>query len=188
MDEQGDEVVRSNQRGKTQPKPAPRSANPGSPVPDGVAHSRQKPAAAETSQAVQRTEPIMFRVRPDLAIAIRREAVERGLSVQTLVLLSLRDIGIPVLDADLEDLRKGGGRKRGDATSLGSAAPAIDQPVPGLSTLQAQEEALVERIVARVALVAPAPAQTVTITNCCCRPGPASTPPVTQNPKTRRKR
>jgi hypothetical protein len=130
----------------------------------------------------------MFRVRPELATAIRREAVERGLSVQTLVLLSLRDAGIPVLDADLEDLRKGGSRKRHAASPLRSVPSSVRQAGQGLSTLQAQEEALVERIVARVALSAPAPSQTVTITNCCCRPGPASTPPVTQNLKTRRKR
>jgi hypothetical protein len=49
-----------------------------------------------------------FRVRPELARAIQRTAVDRGISVQTLLLVALRDAGVPVLDADLEDLRQGG--------------------------------------------------------------------------------
>ena len=180
--------MRSNKHRKAQLKPAPGSANPGGPAPEGVVHSQQEPTAAAASQSAQRTESIMFRVRPDLAIEIRREAVERGLSVQTLVLLALRGVGIPVLDADLDDLRKGGGRKHHVTASLQSVAPTVRQGGQGLSTLQAQEEALVERIVARMALSAPAPAQTVTISNCCCRSGPANTLPVTQNLKTRRRR
>jgi hypothetical protein len=49
-----------------------------------------------------------FRVRPELARAIQRTAVDRGISVQAFILLALRNAGVPVLDVDLEDLRQGG--------------------------------------------------------------------------------
>jgi hypothetical protein len=131
----------------------------------------------------------MFRVRPELAIAIRRTALDRGLSVQSLILLALRDTGIPVLDADLEDLRgRASGKQQGAAplrsypSTVGRAAAASLQP----GTV---DDVLVERLAALLArATAPSPSQQVTITNCCCRPGPESTPPAIQNPKTRRNR
>jgi hypothetical protein len=73
---------------------------------------------------------VSFRVRPELARAIHRKAVDRGISVQALILLALRDAGIPVLDVDLADLRQGGasgsGRLRSSAGRSDLRSPTGD--------------------------------------------------------------
>jgi hypothetical protein len=62
-------------------------------------------------------------VRPELARALQRKALDQGVSVQAFILLALRAAGLPVLDLDLEDLRQGGAsgsrRKRSIAERLG---------------------------------------------------------------------
>ncbi|WP_395022617.1 hypothetical protein [Dongia sp.] len=127
----------------------------------------------------------MFRVRPDLAIAIRRTAVEQGISVQSLILLALRDAGLPVLDADVEDLRKGGSRKRQAAAPLLESWPTAARAAANSLPPAAIDDVLVDRLAALLARVAPAaPTQHVEITNCCCRHVPAAEEPLTPNPKT----
>jgi hypothetical protein len=129
----------------------------------------------------------MFRVRPDLAIAIRRTALERGLSVQSLILLALRETGIPVLDADLEDLRGRVGGKRQGAAPLRSYPSAAGHAVADMLPPGAIDDALVERLVTLLRATASPPSQQVTITNCCCRGSPAAQETVTLNPKPKKR-
>ncbi|WP_395015114.1 hypothetical protein [Dongia sp.] len=145
----------------------------------------RKPTGGAAGESAPRTEPIMFRVRPDLATAIRRMALERGLSVQSLILLALRETGIPVLDADLEDLRgRGNGERRGAAPLRTFPVAAHHSFATSLSP-GAIDDALVERLAALLMRVpASPPSQQVTITNCCCRGHPAADEAVTPNPKT----
>jgi hypothetical protein len=125
----------------------------------------------------------MFRVRPELAITIRRAALERGLSVQSLILLALRDSGISMLDADLEDLRGRGSGKRQGAAPLrsfpSSAGRAFASPLP-----ETIDDVLVERLAALLARAPAAASQQVTITNCCCRGNPAAEEAATPSPQT----
>jgi hypothetical protein len=130
----------------------------------------------------------MFRVRPDLAIAIRRTALERGLSVQSLILLALRETGIPVLDADLEDLRGRVGGKRQGAAPLRSYPSAAGRAVADMPPSGTIDDALVERLATLLMRVtASPPSQQVTITNCCCRGSPAVAEAVTLNPKPKKR-
>lgn len=54
-----------------------------------------------------RTAQISFRVRPELKSVISDEARRRQLTVQALILTALRECGLPILEADVEDARKG---------------------------------------------------------------------------------
>jgi hypothetical protein len=92
-------------------------AKPGTPA---AGHATGKPRESGKRVLLQ------ARVRPQLRKEVRRLADEAGVTTQTYVLLALREYGAPVLDVDLDDLRKGEHRAR-RPRSKASGDTAADQ-------------------------------------------------------------
>ena len=77
--------------------------------------AQPKGEAELDAAAAGRSAQICFRVRPELKRVLLDEARRRQLTVQAMILTALRESGLPILDTDVEDARKGApasGRKR----------------------------------------------------------------------------
>jgi hypothetical protein len=115
-----------------------------------------------------RTAQICFRVRPGLKRVLLAEAHRRELTVQALILTALRECGMPILDADVEDARKGApasGRKRVASLDAGPRGPVR----PAYSEFPEIQDFL-EHASGRPG------APTVVIVNYGCGVGPRSAP------------
>ena len=141
----------------------------------GPESKRTQPLRQADQEAASegRTAQISFRVRPELKRVLLDEARRRRVTVQALILTALRESGLPILDADVEDARKGApasGRKR--FASLDAKPRGSERPVyPEFPEIQD----FLERATGRPG------APTVVIVNYGCGVDPKSAPPPTQS-------